>query len=111
MSTQPDESVPKSGPLQGFVAGVFIKIITDPQVEQVIKSLLGDLITERILPVIPIAVGAAAKAAVDELVTKIPEVEGVVDIVKTTDAAWNTLNNLIPGLNLGNLLDFWRPKP
>ena len=101
--------------VQAFVTGILIKVITDPKVQQMIRDLLGQLITERILPLIPVAVGAAVKAAVDELVERVPGVEGVVDVVQATDAARNTLNGLLPDLDFGipaidDLLDFWRPK-
>jgi hypothetical protein len=101
--------------MQNFFAGIISKVLSDPKVQQFIKDLLGQLITERILPLVPVAVGAAVKAAVDELVTKVPGIEGVVDVVKATDAARDTLNHLIPDIDFGipaldNLLDFWRPK-
>lgn len=100
--------------MQSFIAGLLIKVFTDPKVQQSIKDLLGELITERILPLVPVAVGAAVKAAVDEIVEKVPGIEGVVDVVKATDAARDTLNNLIPDIDFGipaldDLLDFWRP--
>lgn len=109
------ESPPKKNPFQGFFLSVMVKFITDDNVQKVIKDLLGQLITERILPLIPIAVGAATKAAVDELVERIPGIEGVVDVVQATDAARNTLNDLLPDFDFGipaldNLLDIWRPK-
>lgn len=99
-----------------FLSGLIISVLTSDKVQAAIKDLLGQLITERILPLVPVAVGAAVKAAVDEIVEKVPALEGVVDVVKATDAARDTLNNLIPDIDLGipaldNLLDFWRPKP
>jgi hypothetical protein len=101
--------------MQSFFAAVLIKVLSDSKVQQYIKDLLGQLITERILPLVPVAVGAAVKAAVDELITKVPGIEGVVDVVQATDAARDTLNNLIPDIDLGipaldNLMDFWRPR-
>jgi hypothetical protein len=100
--------------MQGFIVSILIKVLSDKKVQQYIKDLLGQLITERILPLVPVAVGAAVKAAVDELVTKVPGIEGVVDAVQATDAARDTLNNLLPDIDLGipaldNLMDFWRP--
>jgi len=101
--------------MQAFVAGVLIKLLSDPQVQQYIKDLLGQLITERILPLVPVAVGAAVKAAIDEVIQKVPGLEGVVDVVQATDAARDTLNTLIPDIDFGipaldELLDFWRPR-
>lgn len=102
-------------PMQNFVADILIKVISDPKVQQSVKDLLGQLITERILPLIPVAVGAAVKAGMDELIERVPGIEGVVDVVQTTEAARNTLNNLIPDIDFGipaldGLLDFWRPR-
>lgn len=102
--------------MQKFLAGLIITVFTSAKVQEAIKTLLGQLITERILPLVPVAVGAAVKAATDELIAKVPGIEGVVDVVKATDAARDTLNSLIPDVDLGipaldNLLDFWRPKP
>lgn len=101
--------------MQNFFVGILTKVLSDPKVQQYIKDLLGSLITERILPLVPLAIGAAVKAAVDELVERVPGIDGVVDVVKATDAARNTLNDLIPDIDFGipaldNLLDFWRPK-
>lgn len=102
-----------------FFTTVIINVLTDPKVQASIEALLGKLITERILPLIPVAVGAAVKAAVDEVITKVPGVQGViqdvVNIEHTTEAARETLNGLIPDVDFGipaldNLLDFWRPK-
>jgi triosephosphate isomerase len=107
--TLPNE--PKTNPLQNFVAGIVIKVVTSDQVQAAVKDILGQLITERILPLVPVAVGAAVKAAVDEMVVKIPGIEGVVDAVKATESARNILNELIPDIPiLGNLADFWGPR-
>ncbi len=101
--------------MQKFLAGLIISILTDDKVQATIKNLLGQLITERILPLVPVAVGAAVKAAVDEVVERVPALEGVVDLAKATDAARDNLNQLIPDIDFGipaldGLLDFWRPK-
>jgi hypothetical protein len=101
--------------MQKFLSNLIISVLTSEQVQAAIKNLLGQLITERILPLVPVAVGAAVKAAVDELIERVPGIEGVVDVVKATDAARDTLNDLIPDIDFGipaldQLLDFWRPK-
>jgi hypothetical protein len=98
-----------------FLTKLIVNVFTDEQVQAAIKKLLGQLITEQILPLVPVAVGAAVKAAIDEVIQKVPGIEGVVDVVKATDAARDTLNHLIPDIDFGipaldNLLDFWRPK-
>ena len=101
--------------MQAFIVGIILKVLADEKTQQFIKNLLGNLITERILPLIPVAIGAAVKAAVDGIIDRTPGLEGVVDAVHATDAARDTLNNLIPDVDFGipaldNLLDFWRPR-
>ena len=105
--------------MQKFFTSVIISVLTDKNVQKMIEELLGKLITERILPLIPVAVGAATKAAVDEVINRFPGAEdliqGAVNIEHTTEAARTELNNLIPDVDFGipaldNLLDFWRPK-
>lgn len=104
--------------MEKFLTNVIIKVLTDPKVQASIESLLGKLITERILPLVPLAVGAATKAAVDEIIKVIPGagpiLKDVVAIEQTTEAARQELNNLIPNIILPTLTDlenFWRPKP
>jgi hypothetical protein len=101
--------------MQAFLLRLIVSVLTNDKVQETIKNLLGQLITERILPLVPVAVGAAVKAGMDELIERVPGIEGVVDVVKATDAARDTLNNLIPDIDVGipaidDLLDFWRPK-
>lgn len=101
--------------MQAWLTRLIIAVLVDAAVQQKIKDLLGQLITERILPLVPVAVGAAVKAAVDEIVAKIPGVQGVVDVANATDAALSALNDLIPDVDFGipaldDVLDFWRPK-
>lgn len=97
--------------MEKFFAAVLIKVITDPKVQQTIKDLLGTLITERILPLVPVAIGAAVAAAIE----KVPGAQGLVDLVETTDAARHRLDELIPDIDFGipaldEIADFWRPK-
>jgi len=101
--------------MQKFLRDLIISVLADEHTQAIIKDLLGQLITERILPLVPVAVGAAVKAAIDEVIQKVPGLEGVVDVVQATDAARDTLNSLIPDIDIGipaldELLDFWRPK-
>lgn len=102
-----------------FFSEVLINVIKDENVQAAVKKLLGSIIAEQILPLVPVAVGAATKAAVDEVIKKFPGagdlVEGAVNIEHTTEAARQELNNLIPDIDFGipaldNLMDFWRPK-
>jgi len=101
--------------MQKFLRELIISVLADERTQAIIKNLLGQLITERILPLVPVAVGAAVKAAIDEVIQKVPGLEGVVDVVQATDAARDTLNSLIPDIDFGipaldQLLDWWRPR-
>lgn len=101
--------------MQNFLAGLIIRVLTSDKVQQSIQDILGKLITERILPLVPIVTATAAKAAVDQIVEKIPALEGVVDVVKVGDDARHALNDLIPDVDFGippldAVLDFWRPQ-
>lgn len=101
--------------MQKFLVGIIVGVLSNEQVQKVIKDLLGQLITERILPLVPVAVGAAVKAGMDELIERVPGIEGVIDVVQATDAARNSLNDILPDIDFGipaldDLLDFWRPR-
>lgn len=97
---------PSGGP-QGFFAGIFIRVIQDPGVQAVAKAALKEIVAEQIVPLIPLAVGAAVKAAVDEVIVKVPGAEGVVDAINVTDAAIKELKDMT-GIDLDNLLGFWK---
>ena len=96
--------------MQAFFVAIIIKVLTDEKVQQTIKNLLGALITERILPLVPLAVASATKAiteAIPNIATA--QIDHVADTIRTD------LNNAVPDFDLGipaldNLLDFWRPK-
>jgi hypothetical protein len=97
--------------MQNFVAGIILKVLADPKVQQFIKDLLSSVITEKVLPLLPIAVGAAAKAIVD----KLPGVEMVGDTLEVADDVRVALNEVIPDWDTGikaidDLMDIWRPK-
>lgn len=96
--------------MQAFIVGILIKVLSDPKVQQTIKNLLGELITERIVPLVPLAVASATKA-ITEALPSIPTAA----IAHVADSIRGDLNKAIPDFDLGipaldNLLDFWRPK-
>jgi hypothetical protein len=95
--------------MQSFIVGILVKVLTNPDVLAQIEKLIGNIVAKQILPLIPVAVGAAVKAAVDDIIRSTPSLSGVVDIVKTTENAVNSLENLIPGLPvLSDLLRSWQ---
>lgn len=95
--------------MQKFLISVFIGVITNDQVQALIKNLLGQLITERVAPLIPVAV----KAAVDQVIAKVPQLEGVVDMVEMVQDTRRELDRLLPDIDWGpleGLIDGWRPR-
>ena len=97
--------------MQDFIAGILIKILTSEDVQKTIKNLLSGIITEKVLPLLPVAAAAAAKAVID----MIPGVDAVVDAGHVAQNVVEDLNKVIPDIDIGikpidDLLDFWRPK-
>lgn len=98
--------------MQNFFFGILKKLLTDPEVTAEIEKLIGNIIAKQILPVVPVAIGAAVKAGVDDIIEHIPGVSGVVDVVKTTESAAASIIDLIPGLGslpiIGDFLKSWK---
>lgn len=97
--------------VETFVANVVIKVLLDDRVQAKIKELLGGVITESILPLVPVAVASAVNAAIQQ----IPGVENVKDVAGIANTVRDDLNKIIPDIDVGipaldDLLDFWRPK-
>lgn len=95
--------------MQSWLAALVIKIITSPQVRDMLLDLLGRLVAERFAPLIPVAV----KAAVDQVITKTPALSGVVDLVEVAQDTRHALDRLIPDVDWGPLdgiIDAWRPR-
>lgn len=97
--------------MQGFIISILIKVLTNPDVQAQIEKLIGNIIAKQILPVLPVAIGAAVKAGVDDVIEHIPGVSGVVDVVKTTESAAASIVDMIPGLGslpiIGEFLKSW----
>lgn len=95
--------------MQQFLIKVLIGVITSDVVVAKLKEILGELVAERLYPLIPVAV----KAAVDQVIAKVPQLEGVVDLVEVVTNTRNELDRLIPDVDWGpldGLIDGWRPK-
>lgn len=96
--------------MEKFLAAVIIKVITDDKVQASIEKLLGKIIAERIVPLVPLAVASATKAITEA----IPQI-ATAQIDQVSDRIRNDLNRAIPDFDLGipaldNLMDFWRPR-
>lgn len=97
--------------MQAFLLKLILSVLSNPEVQAQIEKLIGNVIAKQILPVIPVAIGAAVKAGVDDIIEHIPGVSGVVDVVKTTESAAASIVDLIPGLGslpvIGDVLKSW----
>lgn len=98
--------------MQGFIVAIIIKVLADPKVQAYIENLVAKIISQQILPLIPVATAAAAKAVVDF----IPGGKTVGDLAKVTEQVRAELNKIIPDIDLGiplldKIIDSWRPKP
>lgn len=92
-----------------FLTGLIVAALSNPEVQKAIKNILGAIITERIVPLIPVA----AAAAVDAAVKQFPGIPDIADVTHVAEETRNVLNDLIPDIDLpfiGDLTDFWRPK-
>lgn len=96
--------------MQAFVAAIIIKVLSDPKVQAYIENLVSKLISQQILPLLPVATAAAAKAVMELL----PGGKVVTDLGKVTEQVRGELSKIIPDINWGPLdgvIDWWRPKP
>ena len=98
--------------MQEFIVGILIKVLSDPKVQQTIKNLLSELITEKIAPLVPLAAASAAHAFAGLIPGPVAAVEDVVAVANTVR---DDLNRVIPDIDIGiplidNLLDAWRPR-
>lgn len=110
--------------MQKWVIGVLIGVLKDPDVQKLLKDtakdIIGDTVLDRLLPLLPLAVGAAANSSVQAVLRALPQVpQEVTDTVQTVlegaDAARDELNKIITDFDTGikpldDLLDWWRPK-
>lgn len=99
--------------MQNFIVGILIKVLSDPKVQQTIKNLLAELITEKIAPLVPLAAASAAHAFAD-LIPDIAKV-ATADVVAVANTVRDDLNKVIPDIDIGipfidNIIDAWRPR-
>jgi hypothetical protein len=100
--------------MKKFIIDVIAGVVADPRVAAMIdhqraqiEAFVKRMILENVLPVIPIAIGAAVDRAADRL-TDLDQ-DGKVDAGEVVDAARDSIDKLLPpGINLpviGNLND------
>jgi hypothetical protein len=103
--------------VQTFIINIIIKVLTDPKAQAEIKKLLGelfnDLVTQKFMPLVPLAAASAAHAFAGLIPGVAPAIEDVVSVANTVR---NDLNQAIPQINLGiplidDIINAWRPHP
>lgn len=84
--------------MQGFVLNILVKLIADPKVQEFLLQVverLAALLFPKLAALIPAAVGSAVKTALDELIERTPGISGAVDVVKATEAAASSVEDII----------------
>lgn len=115
MTTPEVTPTPATG-VKKWVTDIIKSVLNDPGVQQWIKNLLSSIITEKIAPLIPLAVGAAVHGIVQEI-PGVKQADAAVDsAVAATEKIRQDLNKAIPDIDIGipaidNIFDVWRPKP
>ena len=98
--------------MQNFIVAILIKVVSSSRVQEMLKNLLSDLITEKIAPLIPLAAASAAHA----FAGLIPNVTHTLeDVVVVANTVRDDLNKAIPDIDIGiplidDIIDAWRPK-
>jgi len=93
-----------------ILVNILINAMRNEKVQQAVGDFISKIVTEKLLPLLPIAAAAAAKAVADQF----PQLDGIADIGKIADDVRGTLNELVPDIDFGipaldDLMDFWRP--
>lgn len=99
--------------LQDFAADVIVKVFTNEDVQKALKELFGDLVTEKILPLLPLLAASAAAALGEKfqqtfahVLDADPDIPIVSDIFDLSETVRSVLNGH-PEINipiLGDLL-------
>lgn len=85
--------------IQSWTRDLVISVIEDKRTEAAALRIGGQLVTQLVLPVITVAVGAAVEKAADRL-TDLDQ-DGKPDIGELTDAAHASIEKILPpGINL-----------
>ena len=101
---------PESGEaVNTILVNLILRALQSEQVQDAVGDFISRVVTEKLLPLLPIAAAAAAKAVTDQL-SDIVDVD-VADIANTVR---DRLNEAIPDLDCGiptldDLMEFWRP--
>lgn len=93
-----------------ILVNLLLAAIRSDKVQQAVGDFTAKIVTEKLLPLLPIAAAAAAKAVTDAI-----WVSGAVDVADIAKNVRTELNEALPDVDFGipaldNLMDFWRPK-
>lgn len=88
--------------LQNFAFGVIKKVLMDKEIQQFIKDLIGGVIAEKVIPLLPFALGSAMKRFGE----MIPGVEVAKDAVEFADDIREDINKMIPETGFKPIDDF-----
>ena len=110
---------------QDFLAGVGVKILTDPRVQETMKKLAVDLLAsepaqqaidrqadkaiDKFMGLLPLAAAAAGESVVKQLAKAMPDIDipGVSNVYDLTEDIRNRINAATPaGINIPSLTDF-----
>lgn len=105
----------KSNPLQAFAAGVLIKVITDPGVQEAGRKLVADTVTP-LIPLVSAAAGAAVGAEfkkmfggilgkADDILESDPDLPFLSNVFDLSETIRGALNQH-PNINIPILGDF-----
>lgn len=97
--------------LNTFVVNLLLAALRNPKVQDAVGDFISRVVTEKLLPLLPLVAAAAAKAVADQ----VPGMADVADVGLVADDVRDRLNEAIPDVDFGipaldELLDFWRPK-
>lgn len=103
--------------MQQFIVGIILKVLADPKTQAELKKLLGelfnDLVTQKFMPLVPLAAASAAHAFAGLIPGVAP---AIADVVSVANTVRDDLNQAIPQINLGiplidDIINAWRPHP
>lgn len=98
-----------------FFITILVGLLKDEDVQAFLikaaREVVGGVIAEKVLPVLPVALGLAVK----EFGDLIPGVQGIKSGLESAERVRHGLNELIPDRDIGiapldDLIDFWRPR-
>lgn len=113
---QPQEKI---GGIKGWILDVVAAVVSDERIQAVVRKVVREIIRDDVMPLVPVAAGSAATAAMNSALKKFPglgeTIGTVVEVGHVIEETRTNLNNLIPDIDFGipaldAALDSWRPR-